>query len=115
VVLGRIAGALRRLIEPRGEEAIAVIGELEGLEPLDAQRAFIATYAGTRGLRLARVAVVRSREEAERVVREEGAGRVVLVYSAELLSREAMEKAGEWGVKEIIVVKGSLSGPKMGC
>ncbi len=115
VVLGRIAEALRKLVSPSGEEAVGIVGERPGLEPLEAQKAYITTYAGVRGLRLKAIYAVSTPEEAVDAIRR-SRGSVILIYSPELLGPEGERRAEEEaGGSKIVFVRRELSGPKLGC
>lgn len=112
----RISEAVKKLVSPSGEEAVGIVGERPGLEALEAQKAYITTYAGVRGYRLLAIHPASTPEEAFRVIRE-NRGRIILLYSSEILGPGGLERASrEAGADtKIILVRRELSGPKVGC
>ena len=116
MVLKRLSEAVKKLVTPSGEEAVGIVGERPGLEALEAQRAYITTYAGVRGYRLLAIHPASTPEDAFKIIRE-NRGRVILLYSSEILGPGGLERASKeaGGDTKIILVRRELSGPKLGC
>ena len=114
MVFGGIVRRIKGLVEPQGDEAVGVVVKGVGA-PEDAQRALIATYAGTRGLKLVKIVEASSPEEAAEIAAREGAGRLLLIYSPEVLGGDEGVKRVKDSAKEVVVLKGRLEGPMPGC
>ncbi len=107
-----VLGRLKKLLEPK-EKGVVVVVEDASVDP-EVQRAAIASYAVSRGIKVVET-IKGSREEVARRLLESKVEGKILVFDPSLLGEDVVRKLEERGVKVVKARIEGQEGPRLGC